>query len=193
MTFLESILGSRASFELAAHLVTWAALVIVVIIAVSLHVRLTRLERLDQHRNQAAPFSHLLGKNVDDVLNGFVPRPRPRLMLFVSSSCPACETLLKELRERKRETPSMVAWTNETSEGIPELPGYATLVPDGPRVSAELGIRITPFVLVADEAGVITKASPVNSINSLFETIETGARASGAQQLDGALTDRKLR
>ena len=87
MIAFASILDSRASFGLAALFVTWVAIVFVCLIAVSLHIRLQRLERLERQRNESAPFSHLLGKTVAEVLNGFAPRPQPRLILFLSASC----------------------------------------------------------------------------------------------------------
>jgi hypothetical protein len=173
-----SILDSRVSFELAAFFVTWIAIAFLGLIAVSLHIRLQRLERIDLGRDQATPFGHLLGKTADQVLNGFTPRPQPRLILFLSSSCSACEQLLAELKSPGWNLPAAIVWTSLASDRIPELPPHASLVPDGPRISAALGIRVTPFALVAGEGGAIVRASPINSLDSLRDAIKPSRESS---------------
>jgi hypothetical protein len=50
---------------------------------------------------------------------------------------------------------------------MPVLPACVTVAPDGPALASKFGIRITPFAVWADADGVIEKASPVNSLNSL--------------------------
>jgi hypothetical protein len=169
---LSSILDSRASFELAALFVTWVAVAFLGLIAVSLHTRLQHLERADLERKEAAPFKHLLGKTVEEVLNGFALLPQPRLILFLSSSCQACERLLAELRAPDWSTPSAIVWTDPAAGQFRELPPHARLVPDGPRISAALGIRVTPFALVAGEGGTIERASAVNSLDTLNSAMQ---------------------
>jgi hypothetical protein len=167
-----SILDSRAGFGLAVQFVTWAAIVFLGLIAVSLHLRLQRLERIDLRRDQAAPFGHMLGRTVEEVLKGSAPRPWPRLVLFLSPSCSACERLLAELRVPDWDTPTAIVWTAPTLDQLPDLPPHVTFVTDGPRISATSGIRVTPFALVVGEGGTIVQASPINSLDSLRDAIE---------------------
>jgi hypothetical protein len=192
VTGFAQLLESRASFELAAHLVTWAAVVVLGLIAVSLHARLQRLERVHQERNQVTPFAHLLGRTVEEALNGFAPRPRPRLILFLSPACPACERLLAELRQPGWAAPAAVAWTGRDAGPPPELPPHAALVPDGPAVGAHLGVRLTPFALVADENGVIVKATPVNSLDPLRDAVGSGLGHSVRPPLDNPSSERSV-
>jgi hypothetical protein len=171
-----SILDSRSGFQLAALFVTWVAIVFLVLIAVSLHIRLQRLERLDFERSQTAPFSHLLGKTVGEILNGSAPRPQPRLILFLSSSCPSCDRLLTDLQHSVWHTPVAIVWTTPTLDRVPELPPQVTLVPDGAAISAMWRIRVTPFALVADEGGVIIQAAPINSLDPLRAAIQAAPK-----------------
>jgi len=178
VTAFASILDVQPSFELAVLFITWVAIVFLGLIAVSLHIRLQRLEHADLGRKQAVPFSHLLSRTVAEVLNGVVPHPPPRLILFLSPSCPACEQLLAELRAPSWKTPVAVVWTVSALDQLPDLPPQATFVPDGPGISAALGIRVTPFALVAGERGEIVGASPVNRLESLRDALEDGRGAS---------------
>jgi hypothetical protein len=41
------------------------------------------------------------------------------------------------------------------------------VLPDGPRLSAELGISVTPFALELDAHGHVTSAGPVTSLTAL--------------------------
>jgi hypothetical protein len=168
----DSILDTRASFDLAAQFVTWVAVVFLGLIAVSLHIRLQRLERKDFERHQTAPFGHLLGRTLGEVLDGATPRPQPRLVLFLSSSCPACERLLAELQAPGWDLPAAVVWTTPVPGQTPRVRPHVTLVADGPRISAALGIRVTPFALVASDGGAIIRASPVNSLESLRDVLK---------------------
>jgi hypothetical protein len=176
--FFATILQSSASFALAVLFVTWVAIVLLGLIGVSLHVRLQRLERSGGQRIQDVPFRHLLGKTVDEILNGAAPRPRPRLILFLSPSCLMCERLVAELRSRSGPSPVAVIWTSADLAQLPELPSHVTVVTDGARISTSLGIRVTPFALVAGDDGAIIHASPVNSLDALYEGVARPRAAS---------------
>jgi hypothetical protein len=174
MISLEAILNSRPSFALAALFVTWAAIALLGLIAVSLHIRLQHLESAGQRRRHV-PFRHLLGKTLADLADGAAPSLHARLVLFMSAACPVCRQLLAELRAPDWDVPSAIVWT-DAAEPPPDMPPGVTLVPGGPRLSAALGIRVTPFALVVGRDGRVEQASPVNSLESLRDAVERSAR-----------------
>jgi hypothetical protein len=47
------------------------------------------------------------------------------------------------------------------------LPANVTALREGARLSAELGVRVTPFALVANADGQIIQAGPLNHLKSL--------------------------
>jgi hypothetical protein len=161
-----TVLETRMTFELAALLVTWIAVTLLALIVVSLHLRVQHLERASAVGRRAAPYSHLLGRSVEEALGRAIPTA-PRLVLLVSSGCRACERILDELASTARATPSAVAWIDGRPGGAPALPSDVTVLDDGPNIGAHLGVRVTPFVLVADAAGAIVRAAPINSLGSL--------------------------
>lgn len=175
MTTLEALLSSRASFVLAALVVTWAAILCLAVIAGHLHARLQRLERAAaaSTTRAAAPYGELIGMRLDelgDLLGdalrhaGTAAGPVPRLVLFVSSTCRVCANLLDELK-----TP---AWTR--------LPSAIVLTDrdNGPALSAKLGIRVTPFALLAAADGTVVHAAPVNTLRSLEALLRAAPSAS---------------
>jgi hypothetical protein len=57
-----------------------------------------------------------------------------------------------------------------TGPGGPPPPGI-TVLADGPRISAELGVRVTPFALVAGDDGKVGWAGPVTDLQTLAARI----------------------
>lgn len=164
---VSDLLTSRSGFELAAFFVTWATVALLVLMVSSMHVRLRRVEqRTGGGPTTDAPYSHLLGRRVDDLVGGARAEDPPRVLLFVSSGCATCQRLMDEVGSPAWTVPSALLWTDHTASAPAERNGVAVL-DDGPRISAELGIRVTPFALVADEAGRIVRAGPINSLRSL--------------------------
>lgn len=179
----ESLLSSRASFGFAALLVTWVAVALLVLVVANLHIRLRRLEQGAPEGQKAAPYGHLLGRDVEEVVGAAAAGTRPRVVLFVSSSCGSCARLLAELTSPSWEVPTALVWTDAPRP--PErVPAGAVVVADGPRVSAEAGVRVTPFGLLVDEAGRVVQAGPVTSLQvlrasrHLHGSVETRAEVS---------------
>lgn len=161
---MRDLLTSRSGFELAAFFVTWAAVALLVLLMSSMHVRLRRVEQRTGGPTTDAPYSHLLGRRVDDLVGAARADDPPRVLLFVSSGCATCQRLIDEVGSPAWTVPSVLLWTDRAAPA--ERNGVAVL-DDGPRISAELGIRVTPFALVADEAGRIVRAGPVSSLRAL--------------------------
>lgn len=168
MVTMSDLLSFRASFELAALAVTWLLLVLLVLVVGSLHVRLRRLETRTGPSPIAAPYSFLLGKRVEDVIGVVAGGPQPRVLLFLSSTCGSCHRLLEELASPSWTVPTALLWTDGTAPAARHAQS-ATVVSDGPRISAELGIRVTPFALVTDKDGLVIKAGPLSSLRSLTD------------------------
>lgn len=164
-TLAESVLESRASFELAALFVTWVVIALLVVVIGSLHTRLRRLERAGAPPAAAAPYSHLVGRSVAELVDLTAVDRVPRVLFFVSSGCASCRRLLNEIAAPSWQVPSAVVWTDAWAPT--SAPDAVPLIPDGPRISAELGIRVTPFALVADADGRVVKAAPIASLESL--------------------------
>ena len=160
MTPAGSLLSAQASFELAALLVTWVAVAALVIVAGNLHARLRRLEQAGVSA-RPAPYGHLLGRRIADLLAG--EPVAPRVLLFLSPDCPSCARLLDELAAPSRSGPAAIAWTGDEPPPRPPAP----VVAHGARLAAELGIRVTPFALVAGEDGRVVSAGPVSSLRAL--------------------------
>jgi hypothetical protein len=166
MTVMESLLNSRASFELAAFAVTWIAITLLVVVVINLNTRVLRLERERGSSPPAQPYGHLLGKRIEDVVDVAGGDGHARLLVFLSSRCGSCRRVLNELTSPTWKVPTAVLWTDEPPATAPR-PDKAIVVEDGARISADLGIRVTPFGVVADESGRIVQATPINSLRSL--------------------------
>jgi hypothetical protein len=166
-----SILETRASLGLAIQVVTWAAIVFLGLIVVSLHIRLQRLERLEARRERAEPYGHLIGQTLGEVLNGQALTPMPRLLLFLSPACPSCERLLAELRSSNWDAPVALIWTEDSQQPPPEVPPNLRFLPGGAKISGDLGVRVTPFAMVADRDGKILRAFPINSLEPLRDLL----------------------
>jgi hypothetical protein len=156
--------NSEASFALAALFVTWVAVVLLVVVVGNLHARLRRLEHAGRDA-RPAPYSHLLGRNLQDILGQVPGTTPPRALFFLSSNCPSCSRLLEELASQSWTIPSAIIWT-EGSPPTPPPPDIPILGHDS-TLSAELGIRVKPFALIAGVDGRVVKAGPVSSLSSL--------------------------
>ena len=169
---LLSWLEARPSMELAVMFVTWAAIFLLGLTTASLHYRLLRLEHANRVARAAAPYGHLVGKQVWMQTNANMPRA----VLLVSKGCPSCDALLEELRSAPPAWTLAVAWKDgQPPQGA--LPERITVVPDGSRWTAELGIGVTPFALRLDSEGVVRGAMPVGSLRALGQLMEQAAAA----------------
>jgi hypothetical protein len=162
-----SIFDARVSFEAAVVFVTWAAVAFVSVIVMHLHLRLQRLERAGAPRAGTRPYGHLAGSHLDEVLEGAACAVRPRLVVALSGACESCERVLAEIASPLWTVPTLLMWTDHAPPALPVLSAHVMVAPNGPALATRLGIRITPFALWADNDGVIVKAAPVNSLNSL--------------------------
>jgi hypothetical protein len=165
MTQAASVLDSRASFELAALVVSWVVIGLLVIVVGGLNARLRRLEQASAGP-ATAPYGHLIGRRLGDIVGADALRHPVRVLVFLSSGCGACSKLLEEIETQSGTVPAAIVWT----DGSPPERARQSNVPllaGGPRVAAELGIRVTPFALVADDQGTVVRAGPVSSLRSL--------------------------
>lgn len=167
MSGLETVLDTRASFELAALVVTWAAVVALALVAAHLHVRLRRLEE----GAAAAPgrpeaFGRLVGERTEGLAGD-----GERLVLFVSSDGRSCDAVLRSLHENPPAIPLAVAWTDGPADAS-MLPQAARLLEAGSALADELGIRVTPFALVVAADGTVLRAGPAGSTAALHRMTE---------------------
>jgi hypothetical protein len=166
MTMFENLLNSKSSFELAAFVVTWIALVLLTLVIVNLYARLLRMEQARGSSPATTPYSHLIGKPIEDII-GIAPADgQPQVLLFVSSGCGSCRKLLEELASPSWTVPTALLWT-DAAPATAVTPPRTIALDNGAKISAELGIRVTPFGLVTDEAGQVVQAMPINSLRSL--------------------------
>ena len=187
-TYASSVLEFRPGFELGAFFVTWIAVALLALVAAGLHARLRRLEHGSAPAKQPAAFAHLFGKPLEELMNGSAPRPTPRIVLFLSSSCDACARMLKELSESHWAWRTAVAWVDDKPPSTArELPADVALIPDGPSLGARLGIRVTPFALVASDDGTVVRASPVNNLGGLHDALGAATGASRLEAVAGRL------
>ena len=166
------LLDSRSSFFLAAMFVSWIAVALLALLAGNLHRRLQRIESSLSVTTAAAPYSGLLGKVLRESLGEALPAPC--VLVFLSANCQACKRVLTDLPSLSLSTPLALAWTDHAPSPLPTLPLGTIVLDDGPKVSVALGIRATPFALVAGENGRVVKASPVNSLSSISNLVMTG-------------------
>ncbi len=151
--------------------VSWVAVALLALIAGNLHRRLQRVEA-SLAVNAPTPYAELLGKVLRESLSQHVPVPC--VLVFLSANCKACRSVLGGLPSLSLSTPLAIAWTDYAPSPPPTLPLGTIVLDDGPKVSAALGIRATPFALVAGENGTVVKASPVNSLSSISNLVMTG-------------------
>ncbi|HEX8597701.1 MAG TPA: hypothetical protein VF952_04210 [Chloroflexia bacterium] len=163
----DTLLDSRSSFAFAALFVTWVAVLLLMLVIGNLHSRLQRLERAASVSKENTPYANLLGRRLQDLL-GESPVV-PRVLVFLSSNCTSCARVLNELQHLHlpSNAPLAVAWVDQLPSPAPDIPSNATVLHAGPQISTELGIRVTPFALVAGADGRVLKATPINSLDSL--------------------------
>lgn len=184
-----TVLGpeSQAGAAFAALVVTWVAVVLLVLVVAHLHARLRRLEQADRAPHaggpdaaglRAPPYAGLIGRSLTDLVGA---SPVPRVLLVLSADCSSCRRLLADLAEPSWSIPTVLAWSDGTPGGDLPLPA----LPDGPRVAAALGIRVTPFGVVSDDDGHVVWAGPVTGLNTLADRvrpIRTHITATGERQ-----------
>jgi hypothetical protein len=160
---------SRAGAALAALVLTWVAVALLVLLVANLHSRLRRLESARSDGAPpaaggaaATPYGGLVGRSLAELLGDRVD-PRTRVLLVLSAGCASCRRLLAELAEPSYTIPTAVAWTVPPPETVVDAP----VVPDGAQVAAALGVRVTPFGLVAGDDGRIIWAGPVTGLSTL--------------------------
>lgn len=170
MSGLAELFGARSTFVLAALAVTWLAIVLLALIAANLHLRLVRLERASPAEEARAPFAHLLGRRLDEVLGTGIS-PAVRLAVVLASDCPSCSRILEELAAAPVGREVALLWRDGTPSPQPPLPPGVAVLDDGPRASRELGVQVTPFAVRADASGRIDRATPVGSVTVLRDLL----------------------
>jgi hypothetical protein len=171
VTPLITLFDSKASFELAALCISWIAVVLLALAIANLHARLRQLELAVPVPGRGRPYGHLLGKPIHDLLHHLVPKPPPQVLIFLSTNCRACNRVLSELASPSWTVPSAIVWTDHTPHPPPPLPSNTVIIEQGAKLSADLGIRVTPFVLVASADGRIVKASPMNTLSAVGDLV----------------------
>jgi hypothetical protein len=190
---LEALLGSRASFALAAFAVSWIAVVLLALVAANLHFRLVHLERsLPAAAEARTPYGHLLGRSLADVLGPQLPAAT-RLAFFLSSQCTACDRVLGELRTTGETGPVALLWRDETPSPLPRLASGVVVLDDGPRLGRALGIGVSPFALAADAGGRIVRAAPVGSVKALAELLGESGHAEPSDRDSAVLPQQSLK
>ncbi len=177
MTSLATALNSTASFEVAALFVTWVAIVLVGLVAGNVHQRLQRLERSQLGASGATPYSHLLGKSVRDLVTTQPLTFEPRVLVFLSSTCSACRRVLNELSSSSWTTPSAIVWTDRSPSPAPLLSSQTLVLDEGPKISAALGVHVTPFAVITNAEGKTVKALPINTLQALSEWLDNASLA----------------
>jgi hypothetical protein len=189
MTALESLFATRASLELAAFFVSWAAIALLVVIVVHLHVRLQRLERATAPTGRRVAYAHLVGQRIASMWTGTENPWQPGVMLFMSRACPACEQLLADLRASTWSAPLTLVYTTAPLSAPAGLPRAVRVIDDGAQLSAALGIHVTPFAVRVGETGVIDDAMPVSSLAVLRTLVTERHVATRPARIDGALEE----
>ncbi|HMB54631.1 MAG TPA: hypothetical protein VKU40_15040 [Thermoanaerobaculia bacterium] len=182
MSGVESLLATRATFVLAALVVSWLAVLLLALVAANLHFRLVRLERGDTAAAGSGarkPFAHLLGQHLGEALGGAAPGAR--LAVVLSAHCASCDRVLARLRETAGDTPLALLWRDAVPSPLPPLPAGATVVEDGPAVCRRLGVRLTPFALAIGPDGRVLRAAPVGNPDALDDWLDGAARPAPAE------------
>lgn len=164
------LLDMRSNFVFAALLVTWVAVALLVLVVGNLYVRLQRLELARPAPKEGVPYGQLIGRELRGLLGEALPSPC--VFLFLSANCKSCARVLGELPSLSSGPSLAVTWVDHTPSPPPTLPPGTIVLDEGPKVSAALGIRVTPFALVTGEEGKVVQASPVNSLSSLSSLLD---------------------
>jgi hypothetical protein len=177
MSALIEVLDSRAAFMLSALAVTWVAFGLLALVAAHLHVRLRRLERRGAGvapPSEGLPFARLVGGDATALFGR--ETDGTRVYLLLSSACRSCARILDELAHGGLVARTAVAWTDGPPGTVPPLPGNATVLDGGPDLARRVGVRVTPFVIVADDHGTITGARPITGIAELPPALRADPR-----------------
>lgn len=166
-------LDARSGVLLAVVVLTWLVLTALLLVIANLNARLRRLERQRDAPGEPPrsphepPYAALLGRDL-----GVLTGEPARVLIVLSQSCRSCRRLLTELAEPGRIDPAVpvaLAWTDGRPGGSP--PPGVTVLADGPGISAELGLRVTPFALVSGDDGTVAWAGPVTDLTTLTARI----------------------
>jgi hypothetical protein len=164
---MSSLLNAKMSFEIAALIVSWLAIALLTFVVGNLLVRLQRLEQAIPAAQAKKPYGHLLGKQLRELLGESLALPQTQAIFFLSSTCKSCAGLLDAIRAQAWDAPVALAWTDGDPASATPFPSNVTALKDGARISAELGVRVTPFAVVANADGQVIKAGPINNLKSL--------------------------
>jgi len=164
-------LDARMSFEIAALIATWLALVFVTLIALNLHFRMMRLERDQAEMNHRTAYAHVHGRQLGPWF-AEAGIPAPRYIFLFSANCETCKRLIEEFNSLSWTERSVIAWTDHPPPLTTVLPAAVQPVDRGARLAAELRIRVTPFFLELDEDGRIVRAAPATSLSALRPSYE---------------------
>jgi hypothetical protein len=167
---LLSLFDVRSNFVVAALFVTWVAVALLVLVVGNLYVRLQRLELINPVHKEEMPYGQLLGRGLQDLLGETLPSPG--VFIFLSANCNSCKRVLSELPSLLLRAPLAVTWVDQSPSPPPALPAGTLVLDEGPKISAALGIRVTPFVLVTGKEGKVVRASPINSLSSLGSLLD---------------------
>ena len=169
MDGLTSFLDTRASFEATLLVTTWVGMALLTVMVASLLIRLRRVElaRVEATPERDAPYNHVRGRHASEVLPATALAQRPELLIFLSSHCRACASIIAELAELRTAPRAGLVWLDGAPAELPSLPPGPFVVPDGAGVARQLGIHVTPFVLELDAAGMIVDGRPVNRLSAL--------------------------
>lgn len=139
--------------------------------------------------------SDVFGKPTDVIESG-----RPRLLLFVSPACIACQEILPAIKavvkaERGALDVVLVTAVDDVAanssfierEGLAHLPYISS-----PSLAREYGVTATPYALLIDEDRIVRSKGIVNQIEhleSLFNMLRDQPNANGQSRLTGARRD----
>lgn len=174
---LDAILNARVTFEATLWVLTLAAFVLLLLVIGNLHLRLLRLERVPAGRPVAA-YGHLLGRHATEFLGteaGFLgpEAERPRALLLLSSGCPACQRLIRELDQLATPQDIALAWTRGEMPGRNALPAGVTVLEEGSAVAGRVGASVTPFLLRFNAEGFVEQAGPVTTLDGLPQAAQS--------------------
>jgi hypothetical protein len=167
---LDAILNARVTFEATLWVATLAAFVLLLLVVGNLHLRLVRLERVPAGR-PAAAYGHLLGRPASEFLGS--EGEAPRGLLLLSSGCPACQRLIRELHQLAPPAAIALAWTQGEMPEWNALPPGVTVLQDGAVVASRVGASVTPFFLRFDSEGFVEEAGPITALDGLRQAVQT--------------------
>jgi len=177
-----------------SNVLLWIAVVVLAAVVLALlrqigllHERVApagaRVGRERPQVGEIAPVLSLRDRNGREVgVGGAAADGRSTLLLFLSPTCPVCETLLPVARSVARREGSRLVLASDGPAGEHErLVRERDLEHESYVVSAELGIAFqvgrVPYAVLIDAAGIVRARGLVNTrehLESLFEARERG-------------------